>query len=401
MTTPRTTVLITVTGRDRPGVTSRLFGALARYPLSVLDIEQVVIRGRLVLGVLLDSAAAPDLTGIHAAVSALAADFGLEAEITTGSRPAGELRGRGPARSGRLHVTLLGSPLAPAAITAIAGRIAASGANIDRIGRLAQRPVTCIEMEVSGGDPAALRQDLAQAAVAHGVDVAVQRGGLHRRALRLVVMDVDSTLIKDEVIDLLAARAGCADEVSKVTAAAMRGELDFASSLAERVQLLAGLDAAVLDEVRGELRLTAGARTLIGTLAGLGYKFGIVSGGFGQVIAPLAAELGIGYVAANELEIAAGKLTGRLSGPVIDRAAKAAALRRFAADAGVPLSQTVAIGDGANDLDMIAAAGLGVAFNAKPAVRDAADTSLSVPYLDAVLYLLGISSDDVADAELG
>jgi phosphoserine phosphatase len=388
-------VLITLTGRDRPGVTSRLFGVLARHPLSVRDIEQVVIRGRLVLGVLLDCEGPPDLTGIHAAVSALAAELGLEAEITTGSRPAGEDQARGA----RLHVTLLGSPLSPAAITAITGQIAASGANIDRIGRLAQRPVTCIEMEVSGGDPAALRQDLAQAAVAHGVDVAVQRGGLHRRALRLIVMDVDSTLIRDEVIDLLAARAGCATQVAKVTAAAMRGELDFTASLRERVELLAGLDAAVLDEVRGELRLTAGARTLISTLSALGYKFGIVSGGFGQVIAPLAAELGIGYVAANTLEVAAGKLTGRLSGPVIDRAGKAEALRRFAADAGVPLSQTVAVGDGANDLDMIAAAGLGIAFNAKPAVRDAADTSVSVPYLDAILYLLGISSDDVTDAE--
>jgi len=386
-----TTLLITLTGPDRPGVTSRLFAVLARHPLSVLDIEQVVIRGKLVLGVLLESGGPPDLTGIYSAVTALARDLGLEAEITTGSGSPGD----GPARSGRLHVTLLGSPLAPAAITAIAGRIAASGANIDRIGRLAQRPVTCIEMEISGGDPVLLREDLARVAVTQGIDVAVQRGGLYRRALRLIVMDVDSTLIRDEVIDLLAARAGCAGEVAKVTTAAMRGELDFAASLRERVGLLAGLGEGVLDEVRGELRLTAGARTLIGTLGGLGYKFGIVSGGFLQVIAPLAAELGIGYVAANSLEIADGKLTGRLSGPVIDRAAKAGALRRFAAEAGVPLSQTVAVGDGANDLDMIAAAGLGIAFNAKPAVRDAADTSLSVPYLDAILYLLGISSEDV------
>jgi phosphoserine phosphatase len=397
MSAPRTTLLITLTGRDRPGVTSRLFAVLARHPLSVLDIEQVVIRGRLVLGVLLGCDSPPDLTGIHAAVSALAGDLGLEAEITAGSAAPGAFADA-PARgagSGRLHVTLLGSPLAPAAISAIAGRIAASGANIDRIGRLAQRPVTCIEMDVSGGDPVLLREDLARAAAEQGIDVAVQRGGLHRRALRLIVMDVDSTLIRDEVIDLLAARAGAADEVTKVTAAAMRGDLDFAAALRERVGLLAGLDAGVLDEVRRELRLTAGARTLIRTLGGLGYRFGIVSGGFAEVIAPLAAELGIGYVAANSLEISAGKLTGRLSGPVIDRAGKADALRRFAADAGVPLSQTVAVGDGANDLDMIAAAGLGIAFNAKPLVRDAADTSLSVPYLDAVLYLLGISSEDV------
>jgi phosphoserine phosphatase len=395
MNTSRTTLLITLTGRDRPGVTSRLFAGLARYQLSVADIEQVVIRGKLVLGVLLECDGPPDLTGIHAAVSALAADLGLEAEITTGSGAGPGSAGEAPARGGRLHVTLLGSPLTPAAITAIAGRIAASGANIDRIGRLARRPVTCIEMEISGGDPGLLREDLARVAVSQGIDVAVQRGGLHRRALRLIVMDVDSTLIRDEVIDLLAARAGCADKVAKVTEAAMRGELDFAASLRERVGLLAGLDAGVLDEVRSELRLTAGAQTLIGTLGGLGYKFGIVSGGFVQVIAPLAAELGIGYVAANELEITAGTITGRLRGPVIDRAAKAGALRRFAADAGVPLSQTVAVGDGANDLDMIAAAGLGIAFNAKPVVRDAADTSLSVPYLDAILYLLGISSDDV------
>ena len=296
-------------------------------------------------------------------------------------------------------MTVLGSLLSPAAIAGIAGRIAASGANIDRISRLAHRPVTCIEFDISGADPVTLRTALARESVDRGVDVAVQRGGLHRRAMRLVVMDVDSTLVSGEAIDLLAARAGCEAKVAELTAATMRGELEFAAALRERVALLAGLDAAVIDEVRAELRLAPGARTLVRTLRRLGYKCGIVSGGFTQFTDGLAADLALDYAAANTLEIQGGKLTGQVIGPVIDRAGKAQALREFAAASGVPLSQTVAVGDGANDLDMIAAAGLGIAFNAKPAVRDAADASLSVPHLDAILHLLGISRDDVEAAD--
>src|SRR5437667_8463546 len=252
MTAGRTTILVTLTGRDRPGVTSRLFSDLAAHDLAVADVEQVVIRGRLVLGVLLACADDPDLTGIHRAVRALAADLDLEAEITTGW---GEL----PRRRGRLHVTVMGSPLLPSAVAAIASRIAASGANIDRIDRLADRPVTCIELDVSGADPDGLRAALTREAAEPRVDVAVQRGGLHRRAMRLIVMDVDSTLISAEVIDLLAARAGCAEQVAKITAAAMHGDADFTTSLRERVALLAGLDASVLDEVRNEVRLAPGA----------------------------------------------------------------------------------------------------------------------------------------------
>ena len=394
MDAAQTTVLVTLTGRDRPGVTSRLFTALAGHQLTVLDIEQVVIRGRLVLGALLGCAADPDLTAISRAIRAVATDLGLDAEITLGS-------GEPARRRGQLHVTVLGSPLAPAAVAAIAGRIAASGANIDRIDRLAHRPVTCIELDVSGADPHTLRVDLAREATQQGVDVAVQRGGLHRRAMRLVVMDVDSTLIAGEVIDLLAERAGCAGPMAKITEATMRGELDFTASVRERVGMLAGLDAGALDDVRGQLRLAPGARTLIRTLHRLGYRCGIVSGGFTQITGPLAAELGIEYTAANTLEISDGRLTGQLAGPVIDRAGKADALRRFAAQAGVPVSQAVAVGDGANDLDMIAAAGLGIAFNARPIVRDAADASVSVPYLDAVLYLLGVSRDDIEAADEG
>jgi phosphoserine phosphatase len=399
MNEPRNTLLITLTGRDRPGVTSRLFSVLARFPLSVVDIEQVVIRGRLVLGVLTSCDEPPDLTAIHRSVTSMAAGLGLDAEITTGSAEPGQGGAGYGAAAEQLHVTVLGHPLQPDAVAAVAGRIAASGANIDRITRLASDPVTCIELDVSGAEPGPLRAALAQVAADSGVDVAVQRGGLHRRAMRLIVMDVDSTLIQEEVIDLLAARAGCADEVAKITESAMRGELDFAASLRERAALLAGLDASVLDAVRASLRLTPGARTLIRTLKRLGYKCGIVSGGFTAVIEPLAASLGIDYVAANTLEVADGKLTGRVLEPIIDREGKTAALSRFARTAGVPLSQTVAVGDGANDLGMIAAAGLGIAFNAKPMVRDAADTALSVPYLDTVLYLLGISRDAVAAAE--
>jgi phosphoserine phosphatase len=378
-------------------VTSRLFGILGQFPLTVVDMEQVVILGRLVLGVLVAQSPAEgelDLTAIHRSVTALAADLGLDAEITTGSGP-----GASASSDPGLHVTVIGSPLLPSALAAITGRIAANGANIDRITRLASDPVTCIELEVSGASAPLLREGLAREATQRGVDVAVQRGGLYRRAMRLLVMDVDSTLIQDEAIDLLAVRAGCADEVAKVTAAAMRGELDFAASLRERVALLAGLDESVLASVRADLRLTPGARTLIRTLKRLGYKCGIVSGGFTAVIEPLARELGIDYIAANTLEIAHGKLTGRVLDPVIDRDGKTEALRRFAALAGVPLSQTVAVGDGANDLGMIGAAGLGVAFNAKPIVRDQADTALNVPYLDAILYLLGISKDAVRAAD--
>jgi phosphoserine phosphatase len=382
-------LLVTLTGRDRPGVTSRLFSELARHELTVLDVEQVVIRGRLILGVLLACADAPDLTAIHRDVTSLAADLAMDSEITMGS---GE---QAPKPRGRLHVTVLGSPLTPPVIAAIAGRIAATGANIDRIGRLARRPVTCIEFDVSGADPGGLRTALARESAALGVDVAVQRGGLHRRAMRLIVMDVDSTLLTGEVIDMLAARAGRGAECAALTESTMHGDLDFADALRQRVALLAGLEVAVLGSLLQDLKLAPGARRLVRTLRRLGYRCGVVSGGFTQVTDWLTAELRLDYAAANTLEIVGGRLTGRVAGELIDRPGKERMLRLFAAQAGVPLSQTVAVGDGANDLDMIGAAGLGIAFNAKPAVRSAADTSVSVPHLDAILYLLGISGDDV------
>jgi phosphoserine phosphatase len=389
------TILVTLTGRDRPGVTSLVFDTLARFSVEVLDIEQIVLRRRLVLGLLVSSPR--NWTPLRDAMQKVAADLDMTLDIEQGS---GDNRSR---PEGRSHVTVLGTPLHAGAVAAIAGRIADTGANIDRIERMARYPITAIDLHVSGFDPEKLRDILAREAAEQGVDIAVQPANLLRRAMRLIVMDVDSTLIQGEVIEMLAAHAGCEQEVARVTEQAMRGEIDFAQSLRDRVALLEGLDASALDQVYADLEFAPGARTTIRVLKRLGYRFGMVSGGFTQLIDRIAADLGIDYALANELEIADGKLTGRVLGEIVDRAGKAAALRRFAQASDVPVSATIAIGDGANDIDMLNAAGLGIAFNAKPIVQEVAQASVNVPYMDAILYLLGISREEVvaADAEAG
>jgi phosphoserine phosphatase len=388
-------LLLTVRGPDHPGVTAALFDQLHQHAAVLVDVEQVVVHGSLMLGVRVDVADTD--RGLDAGLLAAAQRLGVDLEIAPA--PADGYDGE-PGSQARQHVTLLAREVDAAAFAAVAEALASCSANIERIEQLASYPVIAYELTISGGDPGPLRERLAAVAADSGVDLAVQPAGLVRRAKRLVVFDVDSTLVQGEVVDELAELAGVGDQVAKVTAAAMRGELEFAASLRARVELLAGLPASALDEVRSRLTLTPGASTLLRTLRRLGCSLGLVSGGFTQIVEPLAAELGLDFAAANVLEIADGRLTGRLLGPIVDRAGKAEALRRFAAEAGVPLPQTVAVGDGANDLDMIAAAGLGVAFNAKPAVRAAAPAAMNVPFLDALLFLLGVPRDEVEAANV-
>ncbi|MCW2831857.1 MAG: serB [Aeromicrobium sp.] len=385
------TVLVTLTGPDQSGVTTRLFADLEPFGVEVIDVEQLVVRGRLILSALLTRP--QDDVAFARTVTAVGESFGLDVAVEHG---VGDNR---PRRVGRAQVVVLGAPLRPAAMAALAQQIKDDGGNIDRIVRMARYPVTAIRMEVSGADPDRLQVDLAAVAYDQGVDVAVQENGILRHAQRLVVMDVDSTLIQGEVIEMIAAHAGCEAEVAAITEAAMRGELDFGESLTARVSLLAGVPATALDDVYRTLLYAPGARTMIRTLKRLGYRFALVSGGFTQIIERIADDLGIDYFAANELEVVDGKLTGRIVGPVVDRAGKASALRRFADEARIPVRNTVAIGDGANDLDMLAASGLGIAFNAKPVVRDQAQTSVNVPYLDAIVYLLGITREEVEAAD--
>ncbi|MBB5164926.1 phosphoserine phosphatase SerB [Mycobacterium sp. AZCC_0083] len=397
MNTSKVSVLITVTGVDQPGVTSALFEVLSGYPVDLLNVEQVVIRGRLTLGVLVAGQA--DVAGgaeLRDQVQRAIHGVGLDVTIERSD-------GMPVLREPSTHtIVVLGRPITAEAFGVVARGVAALGVNIDFIRGVSDYPVTGLELRVSVPPGAAygqLQAALAQVAVQESIDIALEDYSLSRRAKRLIVFDVDSTLIQGEVIEMLAERAGALAAVAEVTEAAMRGELDFAESLHRRVATLAGLPAEVLDDVADQIELTPGARTTIRTLRRLGFHCGIVSGGFRQVIEPLAHELMMDFVAANELEIVDGKLTGRVVGDIVDRPGKAKALRDFAQQAGVPMEQTVAVGDGANDIDMLAAAGLGVAFNAKPALREVADASISHPYLDTVLFILGVTRGEIEAAD--
>lgn len=394
--------VVTTSGRDRSGVTAAFFRVLASHGVQLLDVEQAQFRGRLSLAAFV-GIRADSLEVLEEGLRETLRSYGQTVELefgegtTTHSRP----------RSTHV-VVVLGNPVTAADVSAIGQTLANYEANIDRIRGIADYPLTGLELSVTVSNPAPggaekLRKALAELTPELGVDIAIERSGLTRRSKRLVCFDCDSTLITGEVIEMLAAHAGREDEVAAVTERAMRGELDFEESLRERVKALAGLDASVIDKVAADIVLTPGARTTLRTLKKLGYRTAVVSGGFIQVLEGLAEELELDYVRANTLEIVDGKLTGNVIGEIVDREAKATLLREFADDSGVRMDQTVAVGDGANDIDMLSAAGLGIAFNAKPALKEIADTSVNHPFLDEVLYILGVprSEVDVAEEEAG
>ena len=384
------TGLILVSGVDKPGITQALFNALAPFSIVILDIEQVVIKSRLILTVLISLNPAHQ-EAIEIDLNQCASDLDVDLAMDFSNTQSDSIA----SKSDLVHVVILSKKLNPSAISSLATAITELGGNIERVSRLASTPILALELIVSGVEQSQLSQALSPLASAADIDIAVSPSGLFRHARKLVQLDVDSTLISQEVIDMLAEKAGVGDQVKLITESAMRGELDFESSLRARVALLKDLPESVIAQVQQEISLTPGARTLVTTLQKLGHTVSVVSGGFIDVIAPILKDLNIQHFKANKLVIKDGVLTGEVSGAVIDRAAKAVALKEFAAIEAISMKHTIAIGDGANDLDMIAAAGLGIAFNAKPHVKAAADSTVSNPYLDSVLYLLGISPEEV------
>jgi len=385
----RSTVLISINGPDGPGISAGLMKVLSDADVEIYDVEQIVVRRRLTLNVLIgvagEKATIRDVLffgwerGLHV-------EFEVVDDTPTPTRPLSV-------------VTVIGMRVGPEDFGSVASAIADGGGNIDRIFRLSRYPVVSYELMVSNGDLDKVRENLVRAAADRPIDVAIQREGLERRAKRMVVMDVDSTLIQDEVINLLAREAGVEEQVADLTRQALNGEIDFEAALRERVSLLKGLDQTAITRVHENITLTSGARTFIRTLKRLGMVTAIVSAGFTRFTDVLAADLGIDYSLSNTLEMVDGALTGDLVGEFVDGPKKASFLRSIAEAEGIPLSQVVAVGDGANDLEMLAAAGLGIAFNARPVVRERADTAISVPYLDAILFTMGIRRQHVEEAD--
>ena len=385
-----TNLAVRVIGADRPGITADLMSTLAALEADLEDLEQVLVRQRLILAAVV-ATDRPD--SVRRELAAFGARHGLSVQLD-------EVADAGTQPAETQIVTVLAPTITAAALEIITDTLGSLGANIDRIVRLARYPVYCYERRVSGADAEGIRSAVTAAGAAARVDVAVQRETLGRRAMRLVAFDVDSTLIQGELIDEVAKEAGCGAEVGALTVAAMAGELDFESALRARVALLKGLDVNVLMRIAAEVPFTPGARTLVATLKRLGFDVVAFSGGFSMMTNIVGERLGLDATHANDLEVIDGRLTGRLEGRVVDRARKGELLAELAGRAGIPLAQTVAVGDGANDLDMLGRAGLGIAFNAKKVLRDVADATISVPYLDVVLFLLGVGRSDVEREQL-
>ena len=390
----RAALLVTVTGTDKPGITAEIARVLAAANADLLDVEQVVVHGHLILHFLVGL----ENAGGNPVLKELlwkARELGLELEFDVVSP---KTPGAAVEPQQRFAVTMVSDELDAAILAAAADAIARHGFNIDRIERLAQGQLCSIELLVSGGlsaDPRGLKTSLLEVESGRQVDIALQRESLLRRSKRLVVMDMDSTLILQEVIDEIARLHGVFDQVSAVTERAMQGEMPFAESLRQRCALLAGAPESVFVDVQERIQLTPGADHFIRVLKRLGYRTAVVSGGFIQVAEPIRQKLGLDYAFANTLEVVDGVLTGKLLGPIVDRARKADLLESIAQLERISLEAVIAIGDGANDLDMLDRAGLGIAFCAKRVVREAADTALNHRQLDAVLYLLGIRDEDL------
>ena len=383
---PAFTGLILVSGEDRPGITESLMQTLSAFSVTIIDIEQLVIRDRLLLTVLLslDEAHAEAITED---LGVLQEQIGLDIAIDFTQQDSTQISGE------TLRVVVVGNSIKPSGLAAVASQIAKLGGNISAIKRTAVDPLISIELELSipNNSLKAVQGALASVAIENKIDLAVEPGGLQRKSKRIVMLDMDSTLIEQEVINLLGQAAGKSSEIEAITDKAMAGDLDFKAALIERVSLLKGLDHNILSQVRDQITLTKGAKKLVDELHQQGHKVGVVSGGFIEVIEPILKSLEIDFYRANKLKIQDGVLTGEIDGPLIDSHAKRMALEEFADQEQVQLEQTVAIGDGANDLEMIKAAGLGIAFNAKPKVAAAADTTISNQDLSTVLLLMGIS----------
>ncbi len=393
-------ILINVAGDDKPGLTSHITRILANYNVNILDIGQAVIHDSLSLGILVQVPDNAESSPVLKDILFRAHELGLRARFTPIDEQDYEqwVRAQGKPRH---IVTLLARMITAEHLAAVTRVVSDNHLNIDRVDRLSGRvPLhgvheqtrACVEFSVRGNlvDSGAFRSQLMELASRFDIDVAFQEDNMFRRNRRLVVFDMDSTLIEAEVIDELARAAGVGDQVSAITERAMAGELDFTQSFTARVALLKGLDESVLADIAGSLPITEGAEKLVSNLKRLGYKTAILSGGFTYFGRHLQERLGIDYVYANDLEIVDGKVTGNVTGNVVDGARKAELLREIAQQEGIALEQVIAVGDGANDLPMLSVAGLGIAFRAKPIVQENAKQAISTLGLDGILYLLGI-----------